>query len=62
VVEVAGDCGGNEGEERRGEERSGVEWSGVVGEQTDVPFYYPPFKGMASQCMKISRRLLGLLW
>jgi hypothetical protein len=34
-------------EERRGKERK----------QTDVPLHYPPFKGAASQHVKIARRL-----
>jgi hypothetical protein len=42
----------------------GVEWEriGEVRKWTDVPLHYPPFKSMASQPVRLSRRLLGLLW
>jgi hypothetical protein len=47
--------------ERRGEYRRVGEKRGKVRKQMDVPLHYPPFKGAASQCARIARRLPDLL-
>jgi hypothetical protein len=59
VVRIAGGCTYVQGEMK---ERKGKDRSGVVREWTDVPLHHPPpFEGVASRRVRISRRSRGQL-
>jgi hypothetical protein len=51
-----GECGRVDGS-RGGKRKT----RGEVRKQMDIPLHYPPFKGVASRCMKIARTLPDLL-